>query len=541
MTQNEEYEAMNQRIEKAVIKRAENVDIVSLCQAVGIDLIQESRTQYRGVEHGSLVIFQESNSFYWYKAQEGGNCIDFVRRFLNKDFRETVEFLNEYADKGLANLNEGPNLEAQKREPFKYFYTHDSTTEAIENYLVKERGLNASLIKTLINKGFIKQSTYKNETRCLFVWGKNGRRVGVTLQGIAQDKEKYGFRGTSKKVGKNSEKDYGFNVSLGKPKDLYFFESPIDCLSYWSLHPELDHCRLVSMTGLNKNTVMNLLKDTILSKSTRVENVYLGVDNDRAGQKFIDQFQDMGYEFEAGGALQFLPLIPENNVIPSKNLTVYKEIGKQFKVPWELLAAWHKTESNFSETHASANGMKVHSYFSKKPNSPGEKERIKLEEVTTQLAKDLNRVKNGGKFDCGKLIESDKKNNVPGFLKKMRSFYKEYHTGNFQMKEEFLKDWNDVLKMQKQQNQVKEKIYMNDKKQELTVEVRDSNQEAESGKKYVASIWDRKKVMGHFEADSKEEMEKLIKVYGFQAVDKEDVRKYEPKLFQKEERDKVLN
>ncbi|MBC1481571.1 DUF3991 domain-containing protein [Listeria sp. FSL L7-1485] len=522
---------------KERIEKAKNVDIVSFCQSVGYDLVQEKGkvNQYRGVDHGSLVVFQETNSFRWFKEGISGDAVNFVKLFFEKSTKEATDLLIETAEN--TDFKERKPIEKKLNEPFRYIYKHDRSTEKVEKYLVEDRKIHPSIVQTLIKKGLIRQSTYKGESDCLFVWGKSGKRVGVSIQGVERNEEKYGVRGTKKMVGRNSEKYYGFNVSLGKPKDLFFFESPIDLLSYWSLNPYLTDCRLVAMTGLNKNTVMNVLRHTVMSRATQVYQVNLAVDNDPAGQKFIDQFKGLGYEYANGGALEFQALIPDNECIPQKNFDVYQQVGNDFKVPWELLASWHKAESNFDTDKRVANNMNVIKYFSEKINKNKDKQPLELEVAVQQLAQDLVTVKEDGKFLLEKLIPVEKNTDVEGFINKVRIIYKTYKNEEYVVKETVLKDWNDVQKQRHQpklasRNTRASELYKNDIKQVLEV-TRIERKEDSSQKEYQAVMKEREKVIGHFEADSKEEMDKLIKIYGFEAMDKEDVRKYQPELFNK--------
>lgn len=65
----------------------------------------------------------------------------------------------------------------------------------------------------------------------------------------------------NKYIAKNSEKHYGFNITLGQPKKIYFFEAGIDLLSYWSLNKNMDDCRLVCLEGRKDKTVMKMIQE----------------------------------------------------------------------------------------------------------------------------------------------------------------------------------------------------------------------------------------------------------------------------------------
>lgn len=98
-----------------------------------------------------------------------------------------------------------------------------------------------------------------------------------------------------------------------------------------------------------------------------------------------------------------------------------------------------------------------------------------------------------------------------------------YKEIGFEVTNEVQKDWNDRLK-QEHAYQIEADLFESafiDKDKKVVEIAKD-----EETNKYKANITKYSNQVGYFEADSAEEMIKLIKVYGFQAVDKEDVKKY---------------
>ncbi len=73
-----------------------------------------------------------------------------------------------------------------------------------------------------------------------------------------------------------------FQYDKGKPQKAFVFESSIDLMSFICLHPECTDCKFVAMAGLKPNVVEKLLAGGL--------PVTLCVDNDTAGQNFINQF-----------------------------------------------------------------------------------------------------------------------------------------------------------------------------------------------------------------------------------------------------------
>ena len=73
-----------------------------------------------------------------------------------------------------------------------------------------------------------------------------------------------------------------FQYDKGNPQKAYVFESSIDLMSFICLHPDYTDCKFAAMAGLKPNVVEKLLAGGL--------PVTLCVDNDKAGQNFINQF-----------------------------------------------------------------------------------------------------------------------------------------------------------------------------------------------------------------------------------------------------------
>ena len=184
--------------------------------------------------------------------------------------------------------------------------------------LTKTRKINPKLVKQLHEAGLIEQDQYGN---ALFLWrDPTTRKIkGASVQGTKINHEKYGKRGTLKKIEPNSTKGFGFSFSVGKPENLYFFEAPIDAMSYYCLHPKLHNSQFIAMDGLKKTVFANYFKlaDNQLSQiQSGVKTINFGVDNDSAGTQFMETFQ------EDDGTYKHLvnsqgEMVPINRVSPS--------------------------------------------------------------------------------------------------------------------------------------------------------------------------------------------------------------------------------
>ncbi|OAH58684.1 hypothetical protein AWH48_16945 [Domibacillus aminovorans] len=269
------------------IMKARDVDLLLYLEAKGEQFKKEG-AYYRHVEHDSLVI--KDNMYAWNsRSEKGYGAINFAKMFYGMTFVEAVQDINN-GDYPTISAEKGPR-EQKKIEPFVYpveYEVKDRT--AAKDYLVNERKIDERLVNWLFDKDLIAQDQRKN---IVFKWREQGRKgevVGADRQGTTKMDNK---RGSFKQILPNGKQHSGFTVDIGKPETLYFFESPIDMLSYWSIQKgKLDNARLRSMNGLKFKT---LFQSTIDAKKEGLEikKVVLGIDNDKGGHEFIKKLNSI--------------------------------------------------------------------------------------------------------------------------------------------------------------------------------------------------------------------------------------------------------
>ncbi|MED1738136.1 DUF3991 domain-containing protein [Bacillus swezeyi] len=442
-----------------VIQVAEATDIVDFCAENNYVLERLTEKYYRGVDHDSLIIDRKKNRFQWYSTGKYGNSIDFVRTFFDKDFREAVEMLTEKEYKHTKEIPVKP------RKEFVYDIAHDQTTEQAEKYLVEQRGIDQEIVHALISKGLLKQDVRKN---CVFVWGETGKAVGADLQGTVQ-MTKNGKRTTFKQIRANSKQHYGFNISLGLPRKLYFFESPIDLLSYWSMNKELTNCRLVSMNGLKEKTIMNMINHTFRSRGVLpTEGVFIGVDNDRAGQKFMDKVKHYRFATKDEKEVAFHNLIAGDQHIPRAYIEMYETTANKYNIDWKHIAAIHKTETNLGNTNEITNNYEYGKFFGREL-LPGEfPQKVPLSTAIEECARELARNKVNGRVDLRSVL---KVNGFPhskqfNIEQKTLQYYENYSNLGYLPVEQLSKDWNDLLQIRVGSSKKNEKYHHKQKSKE---------------------------------------------------------------------------
>ncbi|NTP84383.1 DUF3991 domain-containing protein [Enterococcus faecium] len=501
---------------KEILAEAKKVTITSVMDDQGMEYI-DMKNFAQGVEHDSLMIDKRKNYFYWNSQIENGkvvqgDVIEFVCRFYDMSHLEALNYLTQERHEKLTKVE----TRSKPKEPFKYYFEHNTSFSEVSNYLVNERKLSKTLVSVLHEKGFIQEDKYK---RAIFVWSDTGKAVGASIIGTEYNPQKY-ERGRFKGIARNSEANFGFNLTIGTPNKLYIFEAPVDMLSYWTMNPQLENCMLASMDGLKEQSVYKFISQMYISKgSLPHEGIYLGVDNDPAGHRFFDNLSKLSYVInETKQEIKFKKLIPNDLDIPKKNISMYQEAAKVYQVDWLAIAATHKALTNFSEEGKIANSWNVKEYFSEGTDIALESKKVGQKLATIR--------KESGEYDFQKLFRIDEGMNpieLRGLHEKVSTYYEDYRNLGYRPTGGMIKDWNDALRYKifvQQEAKLLESIYERNGKERMKI-FKD-----EERKKYIAISQDKHFTEPFFEADSPEEAAILVKNYGFQAVDKEDRMKY---------------
>lgn len=269
-------------------KQAKNVNLIDFCRVKGISLIDENTTNPKLEEHDSLVFFPNSKEAQWfrYSTQEGGDSIAFVQWYYDLDFKEAIDLLLN------SNALTLDKTTVTKKEPYRYNKEYEvDATDKITEYLVNERKVDLKIVNLFLDLGLINQDKNNN---IVFKWIDNGLIVGSNRQGTYKTKE---TERSWKRIDKNSTNSRGFNIKIGKPKNIRFFESSIDLMSYMSLNMNnLKDTWFISMEGLKKS-LFNHYAGIAIKEVENPPNVYFCVDNDEAGKEFAKGIQDMKSPF----------------------------------------------------------------------------------------------------------------------------------------------------------------------------------------------------------------------------------------------------
>lgn len=264
------------------IANASKVHIVDFMIANGEPIERTGSSYFKHKNHDSLVL-NTNGQWYWNSESIGGHgSISLARKFYGIGFVDAVNKIN-----GMEITKKFENEIQEEKKPFVYPKEYETNT--IDNamkYLSEERMLDPKIVLALKKHDLIAEDKMKN---IVFKWkDREGIIVGGDRQGTQKMENK---RGTFKQFMPNSKGDAGFRLDVGKPDKIAFFESPIDALSYFDLkRPQ--NIRLQSLSGLKVQTMLTSLREfAVDTKNQSDVKVILAVDNDKAGQEFIEKWK----------------------------------------------------------------------------------------------------------------------------------------------------------------------------------------------------------------------------------------------------------
>lgn len=246
-------------------EQARQTDLVSLLKSQG-ETVKRSGREYQWRD-GSAKVTIRGNLWFHQYDRDGGDAIDFVRRFYNKSYPEAVEYLLDGSG-GMLTLS--PPI-VKETKPFELPPKNENMRRAYA-YLLNRRGID----KEVLNAFAYRQMIYESEKYHNVVF------VGYDKDGIPRHASLRGTGSASSYKGNapNSRPEYSFHWT-GTSRYLCLFESPIDMLSFismnkdgWRIHSYAACC------GVADHVLWQMMKD-----NPNIGYVYLCLDNDEPGQE----------------------------------------------------------------------------------------------------------------------------------------------------------------------------------------------------------------------------------------------------------------
>ena len=245
-------------------EQARRTDLANFLTSQG-EKVKKSGSEYEWFD-GSQKVTIRGHLWYHQYEQKGGDAVDFVRRFYNKDYAEAVEML--------LNGNGGQIITSppikRERKPFDLPPRNDRMSRVF-SYLLLTRGIDKDVIYEFVRRKMIYESADYH----------NAVFVGYDSSGKPRHAHKRGTVTSNPYKGNvaGSQPEYSFHWH-GTSEKLFLFEAPIDMLSYISMHKKnwKEHSYAASCS-VSDRVLFQCLND-----NPNIKNVFLCFDNDEAGQ-----------------------------------------------------------------------------------------------------------------------------------------------------------------------------------------------------------------------------------------------------------------
>ena len=245
--------------------------------------VKKSGSEYEWLD-GSQKVTIRGHLWYHQYEQKGGDAVDFVRRFYNKDYAEAVEMLLNNCG---GQIITSPPIE-KEHKPFELPPRNDRMSRVF-SYLLLTRGIDKDVLYEFVrNKMIYESADYHN---AVFVgYDSSGKPRHAHKRGTVTNNP---YKGNVA----GSQPEFSFHWH-GTSDKIFLFEAPIDMLSYISMNPhQWQEHSYVACCGTSAQPVLERLR-----QNPRLDTVYLCLDNDDAGndacERMTETLEEMNLEVQ---------------------------------------------------------------------------------------------------------------------------------------------------------------------------------------------------------------------------------------------------
>lgn len=245
-------------------EQARQTDLANFLIGQG-EKVKKSGSEYEWLD-GSQKVTIRGHLWYHQYEQKGGDAVDFVRRFYNKDYAEAVQML---LNNGGSQIITSPPIE-KEHKPFKLPPRNDRMSRVF-SYLLLTRGVDKDVLFEFIRNRMIYESA--DFHNAVFVgYDSSGKPCHAHKRGTVTSNP---YKGNVA----GSQPEFSFHWH-GTSDKIFLFEAPIDMLSYISMHKEnWKNHSFAASCSVSDRVLFQCLKD-----NPNIKNVFLCFDYDEAGQ-----------------------------------------------------------------------------------------------------------------------------------------------------------------------------------------------------------------------------------------------------------------
>lgn len=278
------------RVSAEELEIVKHTDLPALLESLGYHVTKKGR--YHSTTEMDSLRIKERRTWFRYSEQIGGDAIAFLQHFHGMEFVDAVQHLlafNGYSrDAPVLNARPTPPALPAETGAVEFALPERNAEHRRVYAYLRKRGIADQVIDAFLDAGLLyEDSLYHN---CVFV-GKDfsGKAVFANKRGT-YDQGESSLKGDVP----GSDKSVAFRLpSDPQVTTVHVFESPIDCMSYMTLHREL-RGNAVALCCLHDGALETYLRDY-----PHIKSVVLCLDDDLWGRKaalsIMQTYQSRGF------------------------------------------------------------------------------------------------------------------------------------------------------------------------------------------------------------------------------------------------------
>ena len=253
-------------------EQARHTDLAAFLKTQG-EQLRHSGSEWEWHSGGEKITIRGCLWFNQYR-QEGGNAVDFVRRYCGADYPTAMQMLLGGACGEIIHTQ----AEQRQHKPFELPEANRDMRRVFA-YLTKERHIDAAVVRRFAHEHAIFEDARYHNT--VF--------VGLDDDRVPRHAHKRGTRSESsfKCNVAGSQPEFSFHY-IGTSSRVYVFEAPIDMLSFITMYPEdWQQDSYVALCSVSPKALLHQLE-----VNPQIHNVSLCLDNDQAGEAACERITE---------------------------------------------------------------------------------------------------------------------------------------------------------------------------------------------------------------------------------------------------------
>ncbi len=253
-------------IDRTLIHKARRASLENYLKNKGLSLKKEGR-QYR-VENG-FGLMVSGSMWYSHTLQKGGNPLDYLMVMEGRTFKEAVQILAGVSMHVPTSTENKDTISLPER---------NADDKRVMAYLLKTRGISAPVLLPLLDQGIVYQAAATHNAVFIGRDGADTIRYAMQRSTLPSSSLKFESKG--------SDKRFSFYLQ-GQSDILFSFESPIDLLSYITIHRMVlfNRHHLLSLGG-----VSDIALSAYIERFPSIRTIVCCLDSDEAGQSAYAAF-----------------------------------------------------------------------------------------------------------------------------------------------------------------------------------------------------------------------------------------------------------